>query len=146
MSVTYAGGVAAETADAAGVRARPAHRGLAAAAGLVGMLSGAAILMLHVLNGGLPFTGWWTGTATIGLASGALGWLVAHQAPANPIGWLMCAAGVGNGVCGAGREYLVWSLTRHPLPAAVWIGGFADSLFVISMAALPAVLMLFPDG
>jgi two-component system, NarL family, sensor kinase len=146
MSVTYAGGVAAEAADAAGVRARPAHRGLAAAAGLVAVLSGVAIVVLHTLNGALPLTDWWTGTATIALASGALGWLVAHQAPANPIGWLMCAAGAGNGLCGAGREYLAWSLTQGRLPGALWVGALADSLFIVSMAALPIVLMIFPDG
>lgn len=144
--MTSAGGAALPAAGPR-VRAVP-FRGAsaAAAAGLTGLLSGAATVVLHAVNGALPFTGWWTGTVTVALATGGLGWLVAARAPANPIGWLMCLAGAANGLCGVGREYLVWSLTRSHLPADVWVGAVADSLYVISMAVLPAVLMLFPDG
>jgi signal transduction histidine kinase len=144
MSVLYAGELGATAAaEPADVRAR---RGLAAAAGLLGLLTGTATAVLHLFDGALPFTGWWTGTTTIALATGGLGWLVAARAPGNPIGWLMCAAGVANGLCGLGREYLAWSLTQEHLPAAIWVGAFADSVYVVSMATLPAVLMLFPDG
>ena len=140
MDVAYAGGA---TTDAAGVRARSLG---AAALGLLALAVGTATVVLHALNGAIPFTGWWTGTVTIALATGGLGWLVAAQAPANPIGWLMLAAALSDGLCGLGREYWVWSVTASPLPAADWIGAVCDSLYVVSMAALPAVLMIFPDG
>lgn len=144
MDLAYAGGVGTDPAvDAAGVRARPAP---AAAAGLLGLLSGIATVVLHALDGAVAFTDWWTGTVPVAIATGGLGWLVAAQAPANPIGWLMCLGGAADGLCGAGREYLAWSYLRAPLPAAVWIGTFADSLYVVGMAVLLAVLMLFPTG
>ena len=145
MSITYAGG---SVAEAAGVRARRRAAWVPVTAGVGSLLLGAATVVLHLVNGGYGFTSWWFGTTTIAVTSGAMGWLLAHRRPDNPIGWLFCTAGVASGLCGAGREYLVLSLTRGlELPGATWLGlAGADSLFIVSIATLPAVLMLFPDG
>jgi signal transduction histidine kinase len=144
MTIACTGGSVAETV---GVRARRTTAWLPRAAGSVALLLAAATVALHVVNGGYAVTSWWFGTTTIAISSGAMGWLLARRCPANSIGWLFCAAGVAAGLCGVGREYLVLSLTGHPLPAADWIGlGGADTLFVVSIAVLPAVLMIFPEG
>ncbi len=107
---------------------------------------GAGTVVLHLLNGTQPLTAWWFGTTTTAVTSGAMGALLVRTRPANPIGWLFCLAGLAAGACGLGREYLVRSVVAGPLPGAAWIGWLADSLYIAVMAALPAVLMLFPDG
>jgi signal transduction histidine kinase len=110
-----------------------------------GVLLAAAIAGLHAANGSTDLTSWWYGNALLAVCLTAPGALVAQRRPGNPVGWLMCAAGLGEGLCGAGREYLVFGLD-HRAPGSLWGGWLLDSLYQVSIASLPLVLLLFPDG
>jgi signal transduction histidine kinase len=110
-----------------------------------GTVLAAAIAALHAVNGSTSLTSWWYGNALLAVCLTAPGALVAQRRPGNPVGWLMCAAGLTEGLCGAGREYLVFGLDHHA-PGSLWAGWFLDSLYPVSVATLPLVLLLFPDG
>jgi hypothetical protein len=120
---------------------RPAGPALFAA----GVLLAAAIAALHAVNGPTELTQWWYANLLLSVCLTAPGALVAQRRPANPVGWLMCAAGLTEGLCGAGREYLILGID-HDVPGSLWTGWFLDSLYQVSVATLPMVLLLFPDG
>jgi signal transduction histidine kinase len=110
-----------------------------------GVALAAAIAARHAVNGPTELTQWWYGNLLLSVCLTAPGALVAKRRPGNPVGWLMCAAGLTEGLCGAGREYLILGVDRGA-PGSLWIGWFLDSLYQVSVATLPMVLLLFPDG
>jgi signal transduction histidine kinase len=110
-----------------------------------GFVLAVAIAVLHGINGSTDLTSWWYGNGLLAVGLTAPGALVAQRRPGNPVGWLMCAAGLTEGLCGAGREYLVLGVD-HDAPGSLWGGWFLDSLYQVSIATLPLVLLLFPDG
>lgn len=106
-----------------------------------------ADVALHLHSGSTYITSWWLGDLGIAATLLVPGTLVALKRPANVIGWLLLAASFATALSAAGREYLIFGLLGgHPAPAYLWIGWFADSCYVFSMASLPIALMLFPDG
>jgi signal transduction histidine kinase len=106
----------------------------------------ATTITLHVVNGPSPLTSWWYGNSVFAVALTAPGALIVRYRPANSIGWLMCLAGLSEGICGAGREYLVFGALGHTAPGALWVGWFCDSLYTVAMATLPVMLVVFPTG
>lgn len=109
-------------------------------------LLAAATTALHVVDGATPLTSWWYGNSVFAVAVTAPGALIVAHRPRNPIGRLMCLAGLAEGLCGTGREYLVFGALGHRAPGSLWIGWFCDSLYLVSMATLPAMLVAFPNG
>ena len=83
----------------------------------------------------------------ISLPMGAVGFIVARRQPGNPIGWLLLVvpAGVLLGLDAGPYAWLVYRMGyRLPFgPAAVLL---ENSSWVVLTIALPAVLVLFPDG
>ena len=80
--------------------------------------------------------------------SAAVGLLLACRRPDNPIGWLLLA-GVGAGIVGTDAGYYAWAVygVGHrgvPLGAVAVVLG--ESWQVVLLAALPLVILLFPDG
>lgn len=106
----------------------------------------AVLVALHLHTGGTDLTSWWYGNAFLALVLGVPGVLVARKRPGNAVGWLMCSASLTSAICGAGREYLAYGFLGGTAPGWMWIGWFTDSLYAVSMASLPLMLMLFPDG
>lgn len=82
----------------------------------------------------------------LGSLAGARRGLIIARRPGNALGRLLCLSAATSAACFLGREYLVDGLTGHAAPGWHWIGWLADSLFVVSMVALPMILMLLPDG
>jgi hypothetical protein len=71
-----------------------------------------------------------------------VGALVASRLPGNPIGWIMCVAGLAYGVGGAAVTYLDWTGEDSTLAAWVsswvWIAGIGP--------VMTFLLLLFPNG
>jgi hypothetical protein len=76
----------------------------------------------------------------------AVGYLVARRQPRNPIGWLLLAVPIGVFVSDDASPYvlLVYKL-GHRLPLGPVAALLANG-FVALIAALPLVVLLFPDG
>ncbi|HEX7354639.1 MAG TPA: GAF domain-containing sensor histidine kinase [Mycobacteriales bacterium] len=117
-----------------------------------GALAGVAVALaavaigLHLHNGDSELTGWWYGNAALTLTLAVPAYLIATRRPANPVGWLLCAACLTEALCAAGREYLVFGLLGGHAPGWLWTGWFTDSLYIPAIVTLPLTLMLFPDG
>lgn len=86
--------------------------------------------------------------ALIGLAMAVAGWPIAVHRPANPLGWLLLAAGCSYPSSAAGASVLAWA-HRHDWHGPVWRmvatvtnGGWGWSLALF----VPLVILLFPDG
>ncbi len=105
-----------------------------------------ATVVLHLGNGDTPLTDWWYGNLVFGVLLLVPAVLIASKRPENPVGWLMCAACVAEIVTAAGREYLVYGLGGGVAPGWLWIGWLTDSAYLVAIATLPLMLMLFPDG
>jgi len=82
----------------------------------------------------------------IGVPCAAVGALVAHRQPRNPLGWLFLVTALGLFVSndGADYAYYVYRLGHHiPFgPAALAL----DELWTPALILFVAVILLFPDG
>jgi signal transduction histidine kinase len=103
-------------------------------------------IVLHLDNGSTDLTSWWLGDVALAMLLAVPGVLVAAKRPDNAIGWLLCVAAFSTALSGAGREYLLYGFLGGTAPGWLWIGWFADSIYMLSMGTLPLTLMLFPDG
>jgi hypothetical protein len=75
--------------------------------------------------------------------------VLASGRPANPIGWVFCAAGLGGAATQFAGQYGVYALFTRPgaLPAGRWLVWVQEWLFAPSLALLAVfTLLLFPDG
>ncbi|HEY2959072.1 MAG TPA: hypothetical protein VGM21_12820 [Actinomycetota bacterium] len=83
------------------------------------------------------------------LAFAGVGAVLASGRPANPIGWVFCAAGLGGAATQFAGQYGVYALFTRPgaLPAGRWLVWVQEWLFAPSLALLAVfTLLLFPDG
>jgi signal transduction histidine kinase len=103
---------------------------------------------LHWLDRAAGIDTWWIGSIVIGVGLGGFGLLLVRRLPANPIGWLMLAGGLVQAVLGAAREWAVYASLTAPgsLPGASWAAWVGTWPFLVPIATLPLVLLLFPDG
>jgi signal transduction histidine kinase len=115
------------------------------------LIAGALVLIVLVERAGVP-TGGHPGTGRVlvrivpgacMLAPGAL--LLAHL-PRHPLGWILCAAGLGTMLAGASSEYAIYSHFVHPLPAAAWVGWLSEWVSAPIVLVPGVALLLFPDG
>jgi signal transduction histidine kinase len=81
------------------------------------------------------------------IAYAALGALIVRRA-GNLVGWFMLAEGAANAVVTTGSAYAIFGVKAHPgaLPAAAAAGALAEAVFVLVIAALAAVILVFPTG
>jgi two-component system NarL family sensor kinase len=83
------------------------------------------------------------------LAFAAVGAVLASRRPANPIGWVFCAASLGWAGTQFAGQYGAYALFSRPgaLPAGRWLAWVQEWLFVPSLGLLAVfTLLLFPDG
>jgi two-component system NarL family sensor kinase len=76
------------------------------------------------------------------------GALIARRRPTNPIGWLLCAIGITQGLSGLGGAYGDYVLLTRPgsLPGGVVGLLVNDMLHWAILGLVPLVILLFPDG
>ncbi len=76
-----------------------------------------------------------------------VGALVASRRPANPIGWIMCLAGLAYGVGGASVSYLESLEPGATGTAATWAHWVSSWVWMVGIGpVLTLLLLLFPDG
>lgn len=78
----------------------------------------------------------------------SVGALVAARRPSNPIGWLLCAMALLNGLYFLGGGWARFSLLADPgaLPAPAALGLVSDVAADLQWGLFLALLLLFPDG
>jgi signal transduction histidine kinase len=122
------------------------------AAGSIAPLAGALALAYadrHLLPAGL--TGWDFNEVSgnvVNLAVPALGLVLAYKRPRNRIGWLFLGAGLAAGLWAFSTSYAHHALVAVPgsLPAGRTFAWLSNWIFVIGVALLAFVFLLFPDG
>jgi len=75
---------------------------------------------------------------------GWFGALIVSRRPSHPIGWLLCAFGLANGLAAFASEDAIYGLVSTPGAAALaWVTSW---LFAVNLALLTTLLLLFPSG
>jgi hypothetical protein len=125
--------------------------GCAAAASVT--LIGAGLAVAYVDRHMVPasLTDWtFSGVSgqVVNMAVPVTGFVLASKRPQNRIGWLFLVAGVGLGLSGFGGAYAVHALVAHPgsLPAARAFAWLSNWIWIISVAMLAFLFLLFPTG
>jgi hypothetical protein len=79
---------------------------------------------------------------------GWFGALIVSRRPSHPIGWLLCAFGLANGLAAFASEYATYGLVSTPgaAPGAGALAWVTSWLFAVDLALLTALLLLFPSG
>ncbi len=131
-------------------RPAPLRRHLVTALSILIALASLATVALHLANRadpGSPLDPWWLTNVLAAIGLGSVGTLIARRLPTNPIGWLFLAAAVAQGVIGAARGWVVFvEVGGHDLPGVQLAGSLGSWPFVVLLATLPAILLLFPNG
>jgi hypothetical protein len=122
------------------------------AAGSIALMAGGLALAYadrHLVPAGLTN---WDFSDVFGdlsnMAVPVLGFVLASRRPANRIGWLALAAGLGLGLSRFSSSYGLRALVAAPgsLPAGRAVAWFANWTWVIPLAVIAFVFLLFPTG
>ena len=129
---------------------RPAAAWLAWSLWALALALTAVSLLFLVLNLSHPNThifDWWFGNTTV-VIDATVGAIVASRRPENPVGWLLCLAGVSVSTSSFASQYAIYALLARPgsLPAGealAWIAAWQLPI----MNGIPVLyLLLFPTG
>jgi len=130
-------------------------RSVLAAWALVGagalLVAGALVLVVLVERAGVPAEGHPSAGRVLarlvpGACTLAVGALLFAHLPRHPLGWILCAAGLGTVLAAACGEYAIHSHLVDGLPAEPW-AGWVSEWASAPIVLVPAVaLLLFPDG
>jgi hypothetical protein len=123
-----------------------------AAAGSVALI-GAGLVLAYVdrqlVHAGLSN---WTVSGVsmqvVNVAVPVAGFVIASRRPENRIGWLFLVAGLALGLSGFSTQYAVHALIVHhgSLPAGRLFGWLSNWTWVIAVAMLAFLFLLFPTG
>jgi hypothetical protein len=77
-----------------------------------------------------------------------MGSLIASKRPTNPIGWLLTGASLVVVTEEFAREYGLYGLATDPgaVPGAAFASWWFQVTWIVSLAALPVLFLLFPNG
>jgi hypothetical protein len=125
--------------------------GCAAAASVALIVAGLALAYVdrHLVPASLTD---WTVSGVSGqvvnMAVPVAGFVLASRRPENRIGWLFLVAGLGLGLSGFSSAYAVHALVAHPgsWPAGLAVGWLSNWVWIISVAMLAFLFLLFPTG
>ena len=135
------------------MRARTARRVAGCtAAGSVALIGGGvtlAYLNRHLVPASL--TGWTVSNISaqvVNVAVPVTGFVLASRRPENRIGWLFLVAGLTLGLSGFSDQYALHALVAVPgsLPAGRAFGWLLNAIWMVPIATLAFLLLLFPTG
>ena len=91
---------------------------------------------------------YWLGNAVLAVSSSIIGAIIASRLPANPVGWLFCAAACIIAVAYLSAEYAIYALLARPhsLPAGEALAWLASWVWLLSIGCIVLSLLLFPNG
>ncbi len=108
-------------------------------------------LFLFALN--LSYSGahgydYWLQNAVQVVSFSIIGAIIASRLPANPVGWLFCAAGCTIAVECLSAEYAIYALVARPdsLPIGEALAWLAFWAWIPSIGCIVLSLLLFPNG
>ncbi len=90
----------------------------------------------------------WDGDTLVALSFSIIGAIIASRLPANPLGWLFCAAACGAAVDHFSAEYAIYALVAQPdsLPAGEGLAWLASWAWIPYVGCIALSLLLFPTG
>jgi hypothetical protein len=96
-------------------------------------------------------TGWTVSNISaqvVNVAVPVAGFVLASRRPENRIGWLFLVAGLTLGLSGFSNQYALHALVAVPgsLPAGRAVGWLLNAIWMIPVATLAFLLLLFPTG
>jgi signal transduction histidine kinase len=115
------------------------------------LVAAALVLLALVERAGVPSSGHPSaGRVLVRILPGACmlvpGALVLAHLPRHPLGWILCAAGLGTVLAGASTEYAIYSHFVNALPAGAWAGWLSEWASSTIVLVPGVALLLFPDG
>jgi hypothetical protein len=123
-----------------------------AAAGSVALL-GAGLALAYVDRHLVPasLANWTVSNISgqvVNMAVPVTGFVLASRRPENRIGWLFLVAGLALGLSGFSNPYALHALVAHrgSLPAGQVFGWLSNWIWMIAVAALAFLFLLFPTG
>ncbi len=135
------------------VRARTARwvAGCAAAISVAMTIAGLVLAYLDRQLVPASLTGWTFSNISsqlVNMAVPVAGFVLASRRPENRIGWLFLVAGLGLGLSGFSNHYALHALIvdRGSLPAGRLFGWLIGWVWVIPVAMLALLFLLFPTG
>src|SRR5215208_7186202 len=91
---------------------------------------------------------YWLENTVLAVSFSIIGAIIASRLPANPLGWLFCAA--ASIIAGAylSAEYAIYALLARPnsLPAGEALAWLASWAWILSIGCIVLSLLLFPNG
>jgi hypothetical protein len=132
------------------MRSRPATW-LAWALCVLSLVLTALSLLLLALNLSHPdahLFNYWLENTVLAISFSIIGAIIASRLPANPVGWLFCAAACTIAVECLSAEYAIYALVARPnsLPAGEALAWFAFWAWIPSIGCIVLSLLLFPNG
>src|ERR687892_501715 len=93
------------------------------------------------------FDYWLVNAVQVGSFS-IIGAIIASRLPANPLGWLLCAAASVSAVAHFSGEYAIYALLAQPdtLPAGEVLAWLSSWVWIPFIGFLVISFLLFPDG
>jgi hypothetical protein len=96
-------------------------------------------------------TGWTVSNISgqlVNMAVPVTGFVIASRRPENRIGWLFLVAGLALGLSGFSNQYALHALVadRGSLPAGPVFAWLSNWIWIIAVAALAFLFLLFPTG
>ena len=91
---------------------------------------------------------YWHENTVLAVSFSILGAIIASRLPANPLGWLFCAAASIIAVAYLSAEYAIYALVARPdsLPAGEALAWLASWVWIPSIGCVVLSLLLFPNG
>jgi hypothetical protein len=108
-------------------------------------------VLLLSLNYSHPRThvyGYWPENTVLPISFSIIGAIIASRLPANPLGWLFCAAASVSAVAHFSGEYAIYALLAQPerLPAGEALAWLTSWVWVSFIGFMVISLLIFPDG
>src|SRR5215211_6074115 len=108
-------------------------------------------LLLLALNLSYPNTyiyDYWLENTVLAVSFSIIGAIIASRLPANPVGWLFCAAACTIAVECLSGEYAIYALLARPnsLPMGEALAWLAFWAWIPSIGCIVLSLLLFPNG
>jgi hypothetical protein len=108
-------------------------------------------LLLLALNRSDPNTHiyeYWQVDTLVPVSFSIIGAIIASRLPANPLGWLFCAAACVAAVDHFSAEYALYALRAQPtsLPAGEALAWLASWAWILYAGCIALSLLLFPNG
>ncbi len=91
---------------------------------------------------------YWLENTVLAVSFSIIGAIIAFRLPANPLGWLFCAAACTIAVAYLSAEYAIYALLARPdsLPAGEALAWLAAWAWIPSIGCIVLSLLLFPNG